>query len=188
MYDLSQLGYVHGSGCLPSSALGVRRFRRRPAGVGCTPSAPVSEVTTVSVPPLHDSSSSAVNESSVSSPGSSTYMFGSSQNVLLGSSITHNCLRTIEDVMKTAAECKKKMGKKNHKPTGQKSHNPTSWGHREPGSMADRSSSRQMPTGPRPYYVVNIYSFLPQKINKYIAYGLPTLYEPLNPHTRATLV
>lgn len=123
MYDLSQLGYVHGSGCLPSSALGVRRFRRRPAGAGCTPSGPAAEVTTtVSVPPLHDSSSSAVNDSSVSSPGSSTYMFGSSQNVLLGSSMTHNCLQTIENVFKTitaaAAECKKKIEKKKyHKPT-----------------------------------------------------------------------
>lgn len=79
-YVLSQFGYMHTNNCLPSlivSVLWFCEFLSRSQLVSATKAFSL----------LHNSNSSVVIDSNVSNPGSSTYMFGSSQNVLLGSSM-----------------------------------------------------------------------------------------------------
>lgn len=85
-YVLSQFGYVHSSTCLTSFDLSCC-FSFCVSFIFCLLllSSQSSQLTVTSSWSLHGNSSSAVSDSNVSKPGSSTYILGSSQNVLLGS-------------------------------------------------------------------------------------------------------
>lgn len=91
-YVLLQFGYMHTSVCLPLLVLSSDcfcSFRVFLDNIFSCFSVTTSLAVTSKLL-LLSSNSSVVNDNNVSSPGSSTYIFGSSQKVLLGSSI-HNC-------------------------------------------------------------------------------------------------